>query len=416
MTGFPPSTREEDFLKYFGKYGEIKKIHFKVDKMSGRRKPYIFVEFVNKEDAEKAIKYCDKRSFAGRLLVVKESLKNRNERDRIRMIQKRREEDSAYGRQMGYIRPEPRYGRERYRGDYNRHRGYDFRERREPRYREPRDYGYDDRRRGGYMRERPRGDYHRYDRRHVRMNVSSSPEYTKQPKSYHKELPKGSPLSPNNRGKVVDKVGEIENERNRDSMAPPREKREIRKSESVERKKEQREPHVGKRDDHQFRRSSGNSEDDYPRKDDYQGNYRGGRVPRYNRYQGYQPRSYAPRRPYNPNGYRGYHPRSRDYGRDSYRGGRYGYHDHRGARDFDRGDFRPRRRDFQENGDRYRRRDYEKSDYRRPEGKNEYQERRRPEDFRRRPDERKWRDEEKRSVHGSPMKSAQGDNGNALEN
>ena len=55
VTGFPPSTREEDFLKLFGKYGEIKKIHFKIDKMTQRKKPYIFVEYLNKEDAMKAL-------------------------------------------------------------------------------------------------------------------------------------------------------------------------------------------------------------------------------------------------------------------------------------------------------------------------------------------------------------------------
>lgn len=128
VTGFPPKTEEKDFVDFFQPFGEIKKVHLKYDKMSGKLKRFVFIEFMDEESAAKAIQNCDGKMFMNQPIVVKESLKNRSDRDKRRIIRERREEDTRYGRAPNHYNR--RYDGRRGYNDRRRYNDYDSSRRR----------------------------------------------------------------------------------------------------------------------------------------------------------------------------------------------------------------------------------------------------------------------------------------------
>ncbi len=71
--GLPYATTEDILKEHFSQAGEVASVIIIKDKMSGRSKGFGFVEYVNEEDAKKAIEMFDGKEFEGRNLTVNEA-------------------------------------------------------------------------------------------------------------------------------------------------------------------------------------------------------------------------------------------------------------------------------------------------------------------------------------------------------
>ncbi len=66
----PYSATEQQLEELFAPHGEIREIKLIIDRVTGRSKGIAFVEFVNEEDAQKAIEAVNGVELDGRALVV----------------------------------------------------------------------------------------------------------------------------------------------------------------------------------------------------------------------------------------------------------------------------------------------------------------------------------------------------------
>lgn len=64
---------EDAFKDYFASFGEVTSAKIITDRVTGQSKGFGFVEFAEKEDAEKAIKELNGSNFEGRNIVVNEA-------------------------------------------------------------------------------------------------------------------------------------------------------------------------------------------------------------------------------------------------------------------------------------------------------------------------------------------------------
>ena len=66
----PYSTTDEELMKEFQKYGEVKEAYVVKDKYSGRSRGFGFVEMPNEEEAMNAISHMDGSEMGGRRVKV----------------------------------------------------------------------------------------------------------------------------------------------------------------------------------------------------------------------------------------------------------------------------------------------------------------------------------------------------------
>ena len=66
----PYSVSEQQLTDLFAQYGELVEVKVISDRMTGRPKGIAFVEFVNEEDAQKAIEAVNGMEYEGRALMV----------------------------------------------------------------------------------------------------------------------------------------------------------------------------------------------------------------------------------------------------------------------------------------------------------------------------------------------------------
>lgn len=66
----PFSVTEADLRTQFGQIGEIVNLKLISDKFTGKSKGFGFIEYANKEDAEKAVSAFDGKDFQGRNIRV----------------------------------------------------------------------------------------------------------------------------------------------------------------------------------------------------------------------------------------------------------------------------------------------------------------------------------------------------------
>lgn len=64
------SATEEDFRNLFSQYGSLEEVHLAIDTRTGKSKGYVYIQFVNAEDAVTAFNDLDKQIFQGRLLHI----------------------------------------------------------------------------------------------------------------------------------------------------------------------------------------------------------------------------------------------------------------------------------------------------------------------------------------------------------
>ncbi|MCA2693742.1 MULTISPECIES: RNA-binding protein [unclassified Microcystis] len=70
---------QENLVEVFKDYGEVKRVHVPVDKETGRKRGFAFVEMENKADETKAIEALDGAEWMGRAIKVNEA-REREER------------------------------------------------------------------------------------------------------------------------------------------------------------------------------------------------------------------------------------------------------------------------------------------------------------------------------------------------
>ena len=70
---------QEDLVEVFKDYGEVKRVHVPVDKETGRKRGFAFVEMENKAQEAKAIEALDGADWMGRSIKVNEA-REREER------------------------------------------------------------------------------------------------------------------------------------------------------------------------------------------------------------------------------------------------------------------------------------------------------------------------------------------------
>ena len=71
--GLPYSTTQDGLREGFSAAGAVESAIVITDKMSGRSKGFGYVEFVNEEDAAKAIEMFNGKDFEGRRITVSEA-------------------------------------------------------------------------------------------------------------------------------------------------------------------------------------------------------------------------------------------------------------------------------------------------------------------------------------------------------
>ncbi|EPF23673.1 MAG: RNA-binding protein [Microcystis aeruginosa Ma_MB_F_20061100_S19] len=64
---------QEDLVEVFKDYGEVKRVHIPVDKETGRKRGFAFVEMENKAQEAKAIEALDGADWMGRSIKVNEA-------------------------------------------------------------------------------------------------------------------------------------------------------------------------------------------------------------------------------------------------------------------------------------------------------------------------------------------------------
>jgi RNA recognition motif-containing protein len=70
---------QEDLVEVFKDYGEVQRVHIPVDKETGRKRGFAFVEMENKAQEAKAIEALDGADWMGRSIKVNEA-REREER------------------------------------------------------------------------------------------------------------------------------------------------------------------------------------------------------------------------------------------------------------------------------------------------------------------------------------------------
>lgn len=70
---------QEDLVEVFKDYGEVKRVHVPVDKETGRKRGFAFVEMVSKGQETAAIEALDGADWMGRSIKVNEA-REREER------------------------------------------------------------------------------------------------------------------------------------------------------------------------------------------------------------------------------------------------------------------------------------------------------------------------------------------------
>ncbi|MBU1992294.1 MAG: RNA-binding protein [Patescibacteria group bacterium] len=71
--GIAWTTKEDGLKETFSAAGEVESATIITDRMSGRSKGFGFVEFVNDDDAQKAIEMFNGKELDGRTLTVNEA-------------------------------------------------------------------------------------------------------------------------------------------------------------------------------------------------------------------------------------------------------------------------------------------------------------------------------------------------------
>lgn len=74
------SATEEDFRNLFSQYGSLEEVHLAIDTRTGKSKGYVYIQFVNAEDAVTAFNDLDKQIFQGRLLHILPADKKKDHR------------------------------------------------------------------------------------------------------------------------------------------------------------------------------------------------------------------------------------------------------------------------------------------------------------------------------------------------
>ena len=70
---------QEDLVEVFKDYGEVQRVHIPVDKETGRKRGFAFVEMENKAQEAKAIEALDGADWMGRSIKVNQA-RDREER------------------------------------------------------------------------------------------------------------------------------------------------------------------------------------------------------------------------------------------------------------------------------------------------------------------------------------------------
>jgi RNA recognition motif-containing protein len=70
---------QEDLVEVFKDYGEVQRVHIPVDKETGRKRGFAFVEMVSKAQETTAIEALDGAEWMGRSIKVNEA-RDREER------------------------------------------------------------------------------------------------------------------------------------------------------------------------------------------------------------------------------------------------------------------------------------------------------------------------------------------------
>lgn len=63
-------TLAKDLEDYFSQAGAVSSVDLMVDKFTGRSRGFAFIEYVNSEDATKAVEMFHNKEFQGRALTV----------------------------------------------------------------------------------------------------------------------------------------------------------------------------------------------------------------------------------------------------------------------------------------------------------------------------------------------------------
>ncbi len=63
-------TMENDLQDYFAQAGAVNSVNLMLDKMTGKSRGFAFIEFVNSDEATKAIEQFHNKEFQGRALTV----------------------------------------------------------------------------------------------------------------------------------------------------------------------------------------------------------------------------------------------------------------------------------------------------------------------------------------------------------
>ncbi len=63
-------TLENDLQDYFAQAGSVNSVNLMLDKMTGKSRGFAFIEFVNPDEATKAIEQFHNKEFQGRALTV----------------------------------------------------------------------------------------------------------------------------------------------------------------------------------------------------------------------------------------------------------------------------------------------------------------------------------------------------------
>ena len=73
---------ESDLNELFGQYGPVKSVHFPIDRQTGKKRGFAFVEMRDQQQEEDAIAALDGAELEGRQLKVNPADPTRDSRDR----------------------------------------------------------------------------------------------------------------------------------------------------------------------------------------------------------------------------------------------------------------------------------------------------------------------------------------------
>lgn len=71
---------EDDFRHLFEKYGPLEEVHIAIDTRTGKSKGFVYIQFINTDDAVNAFESLDKQIFQGRLLHILPADKKKSHR------------------------------------------------------------------------------------------------------------------------------------------------------------------------------------------------------------------------------------------------------------------------------------------------------------------------------------------------